>query len=137
MTAAILEIGSRIGSMKGIVFFCHGARQASWRVPFDEILAEFRRQCPQIPAQLAFLEMMSPGLIEAVEMLVQEGADEVDVIPLFLAPGGHTQRDLPELLAQVRQRWPQLQLLTRPTLTESTRVRQAIVETAFAQAGAL
>lgn len=123
--------------MKGIVFFSHGARQVSWRAPFDEILAEFRRQRPQVPAQLAFLEMMSPNLMEAVEVLVLAGVDQIDVIPLFLAPGGHTQRDLPELLAQVRLRWPQLQLHTGPTLTESTRVRQAIVEAAFAQAGAL
>lgn len=81
--------------------------------------------------------MMSPDLMEAVDALLQAGVDEIDVIPLFLAPGGHTQRDLPELIAQVRQRWPQLQLHTRPTLTESVQVRQAIVEAAFSQAGAL
>jgi sirohydrochlorin cobaltochelatase len=118
--------------MRGILFFCHGARLDSWRQPFEAILAQSLRERPEIPAALAFLEMMQPDLFDAVAQLHAQGALTVDVIPLFLAPGSHTQRDLPQLLDDARQRWPELTFRVAPTLTESPAVREAIVQAAFA-----
>ncbi len=117
--------------MRGILFFCHGARQDSWRVPFDAILAQSRRDQPQVPVTLAFLEMMKPDFFEALAELQTQGVCSVDVVPLFLAPGSHTQRDLPLLLEQARKRWPGLVFRVGPTLTESAPLREAIVKAAF------
>lgn len=117
--------------MRGILFFGHGARQPSWRVPFDAIVAQTRRARPDALVELAFLELMQPDLQTATESLVRQGADRIDVYPLFLAPGGHTQRDLPELIAQAQARWPQLRFSVAPTLAESAQMRDAIVRAAL------
>lgn len=118
--------------MKGILFFCHGARQASWRAPFDDIVAQLRRERPEVPVALAFLEMMQPDFFEAIESLRAADVDQIDVVPLFLAPGSHTQRDLPRLLEQACERWPTLGFAVAPTLTESAPLRAAIVQAALA-----
>ncbi len=117
--------------MRGILFFCHGARQDSWRVPFDAILAQSRHEQAQTPVALAFLEMMKPDFFDALAELRNQGVRSVDVIPLFLAPGSHTQRDLPELIQQAAARWPELVFRVAPTLTESAPLREAIVKAAF------
>jgi sirohydrochlorin cobaltochelatase len=126
-----------IRNMRGILFFCHGARSATWRAPFDAIVAQLRHDCPSALVELAFLEMMTPDLLTAAQTLVAQGADQIDVVPLFLAPGSHTQRDLPELIAQARARWPTREFSVAPTLTESAPLRAAIVAAALAgtQAG--
>jgi sirohydrochlorin cobaltochelatase len=123
--------------MRGILFFCHGARSPAWRAPFDAIVAQLRRDCPSALVELAFLEMMTPDLLTAAQTLVAQGADQIDVVPLFLAPGSHTQRDLPELISQARARWPTREFCVAPTLTESAPLRAAIVAAALAgtQAG--
>jgi sirohydrochlorin ferrochelatase len=121
--------------MRGILFFCHGARRDSWRQPFDAILAQSRQERPEVPAALGFLEMMKPDLFDAVAQLRAEGVLSIDVMPLFLAPGSHTQRDLPQLLDEALQRWPELTFQVAPTLTESPAVREAIVKVAFAHIG--
>ena len=100
-------------------------------MPFDAILAQSRREQPQIPVALAFLEMMQPDFFGALAELRNQGVGSIDVIPLFLAPGSHTQRDLPELLEQAARRWPELEFRVGPTLTESAPLREAIVKAAF------
>jgi sirohydrochlorin cobaltochelatase len=110
-----------------IVFFCHGARAASWREPFERIVADFRAARPGQRAELAFLERMSPSLPEVIERLAGEGVAAIRVVPLFLAPGSHTREDLPALLAAVGARWPSLDLSSTSTLTESPQIRAAIV----------
>lgn len=114
----------------GVIFFCHGARQSSWREPFEAILTAFRQRSPQTPAALAFLELMTPDFLTAAESLVGLGVTRIRVIPLFLAPGGHTRDDLPALVALARDRWPDRVWMIEPTLTELAVIRQAIVDAA-------
>ena len=110
-----------------IVFFCHGARAASWRAPFDRIVDDFRAQQPGQRVELAFLELMTPSLPEVIDRLARQGIRAIRVVPLFLAPGSHTREDLPALLADARSRWPDIVFESTSTLTESAPIRAAIV----------
>ena len=110
------------------VFFCHGSRSTDWRAPFDLLVWDYQRRDPLHPVRLAFLELMSPSLPEVLEELAAAGIESVQVFPLFLAPGAHTTRDLPALVAEVRQRRPALRVAIGPTLLESGPTRAALVE---------
>jgi sirohydrochlorin ferrochelatase len=56
------------------------------------------------------------------------------IVPLFLAPGAHTGRDLPALVARAAHDWPQLEIAIEPSLLESAALRRAIVQTLGASA---
>ena len=118
----------------GRLFFCHGARDARWREPFELIVASFRERRADEPAVLAFLELMEPGFDKAVGELVDAGVVAIQVVPLFLAPGKHTRVDLPALVGAARERWASVDFTILPTLTENPAVREAIVASAL-QAG--
>jgi sirohydrochlorin cobaltochelatase len=75
--------------MRGIVLFAHGARDPEWAQPVLAIRDAVRRQRPENPIVLAFLEIMQPTLEAAVAELVDEGASSIMVFPLFMAQGGH------------------------------------------------
>ena len=110
-----------------VVFFCHGSRDARWREPFDRIVAAFRQRHPGREVQLAFLELMQPPLPEVLDTLAASGHREIDVVPLFLAPGAHTNEDLPALVSAARSRWPGLCVTVAPTLTEAPQITAAII----------
>ncbi len=114
-------------SVKAVVFFCHGSRDPGWRAPFERVVDDYRRAHPDRAAHLAFLELMSPRLPEAIERCVEEGCDDLRIVPLFLAPGAHTERDLPALVADARARWPALSVSIGSTLMESAAVRAAVL----------
>lgn len=110
------------------VFFCHGSRNPDWRAPFDLLVAEYQQRFPLQPVRLAFLELMSPSMPDVLEELAGSGIIAVRVFPLFLAPGAHTGRDLPALVAQSRLRWPRLEVIIGPTLLESAQTRRAVLD---------
>lgn len=109
------------------IFFCHGARDARWREPFDAIVGAFETQYPLVPVSLAFLEFMQPTLDEVIDRFAQQGFESIRIVPLFLAAGGHTRRDLTAIVDGARERWPGCQFEVSPTLTESPEIREAIV----------
>ena len=81
--------------MKGLLLIAHGARSPDWAAPFHDMADRVRLARPDVPVELAFLELMSPTLSEAGERLVQAGCGSIEVLPLFLGGGGHVRRELP------------------------------------------
>ena|ERR1043166_4796879 len=90
--------------MRGLILFAHGARDPEWARPFERIRDRIAAQSPETFLELAYLELMSPSLAEAADCLVSAGADDIVVVPLFMAQGGHLKRDLPKLIDDLRIR---------------------------------
>jgi sirohydrochlorin cobaltochelatase len=109
-----------------ILFFAHGSRDANWRRPFDAILADFRGMHATKLAELAFLEFMTPDFASAAQALVDQGATQIRVIPLFLAEGAHTRRDLGALLEITQANHPDIRFSVSPAIGEIDSIRSAI-----------
>lgn len=112
---------------KAIVLFGHGARDARWREPFDRLVTLWKAQYPNVRVELAFLELMQPGLEEAILSLVTAGATEVVVIPVFFGQGGHLRNDFPVLVSACQEKFPWLKLSATPAVGEDAAVLQAII----------
>lgn len=83
----------------GIVLLAHGARDPSWREPFERILDRVQSGA-EGPASLAFLDHMEPGVSSACEQLAALGVSKIVLVPLFLGVGGHVKGDVPKLVAE-------------------------------------
>ena len=112
--------------MRGLVLFAHGARDPEWARPFEAIRDRVRAQRPEYPIALAYLELMSPRLEEAIDTLVAEGASSITVCPLFMAQGGHLKQDLPRMLEPVRARHRHIPISLEPPIGEVPELLEAI-----------
>jgi len=63
----------------GLILFAHGARDPAWARPFEAVAAEVLRAQPTLALRLAYLEIMSPDLIEAGRQLAAQGSTRVRV----------------------------------------------------------
>ena len=115
-------------AVRGLILFAHGSRDPAWREPFERLLADLRERDPARPVVLAFLELMTPSLPEALEAMAAAGTTAIRVVPLFLAPGRHTRRDLPGLVADFLDRRPGVDVAIAPTVLESAVLRAALAE---------
>jgi len=120
---------------RAIVLFAHGARDPRWAEPFEAVAARVRAALPGGRVALAFLELMTPTLADAVAGLVAEGATAVDVVPLFLGTGGHVRNDLPLLVDSLRRAHPALALRLHPAIGEHASVVEAMARAAVDAAG--
>ncbi|MDP5238368.1 CbiX/SirB N-terminal domain-containing protein [Uliginosibacterium sp. 31-16] len=112
--------------MHSIVLFAHGARDPEWARPLQRLREVVLMRSPEADVRLAFLEFMRPSLAEAVDACVHAGATRVDIVPVFLAQGGHVRRDVPLILQAARERHPELTLELRAALGEMPEVIEAM-----------
>jgi sirohydrochlorin cobaltochelatase len=112
--------------MRGIVLFAHGARDPQWARPFEEIRERVRASRPEYPIEVAYLELMSPTLEEAIQSVVNEGAPAVTVFPLFMAQGGHLKQDLPKILDAIRANHPRIPIALESAIGEVPEILDAI-----------
>lgn len=54
----------------------------------------------------AFMELAEPSIGDAVRRAADSGATTVAVLPYFLHPGRHQQKDIPELVAEAADTRP-------------------------------
>ncbi len=116
-------------SKHGMILFGHGARDARWKEPFTRLagkLAASRGNAA--PVDLAFLELMTPGLPEAIDTQAAQGCTAITVVPVFFGQGGHIRRDLPALIAQCQAAHPDLRIDCATAVGEDDGVLDAIVQ---------
>ena len=113
-------------SRQALLLFAHGARDPRWARPFEALARRLRLARPGLPVSLAYLELMSPRLPQAVAELAAQGCTDISIVPVFLGQGGHVLRDLPALLEQVRTAHPGVTLKLADAVGESEAVQAAM-----------
>jgi ligand-binding SRPBCC domain-containing protein len=131
-TARILA-GNREGTTtSALVLIALGSRDPSWRRTFDELCRDLGGDEAGQGVRLAFLQFDRPTLAEAVEDCAAAGAKKIRVLPLFLATGGHVNREIPAAVEEIRTARPDLELDLLPSLGEHPRILDALADTARA-----
>lgn len=92
----------------GVILFAHGSRDPLWRLPIDAVAQRMQQQWPDMPVACAFLELTTPALPEVVEALMKQGLTDLRIVPMFLGVGRHAREDLPQLVEDLRQAYPQV-----------------------------
>lgn len=112
---------------RALVLLAHGARDPLWALPLERLReAIAARVAPDTAVSCAFLEFMTPSVSRALDEAAAAGAEEITVVPVFLAAGGHVKRDLPRILEAFAAGHPQLKLTLEETLGERADVIAAM-----------
>ena len=120
---------------QGLILYAHGARDPRWAEPFLRLLNRIREKRPSLPAELAFLDYLEPNLMTAVQGLVQQGCDQVRIVPLFFGRGGHLREDLPHQLQAVGEALPQVGFDIAEAAGEADPVIEALADFALSDGG--
>lgn len=113
-------------SDRAIILFAHGARDPEWALPFGIIREQLQAARPELQVVLAFQDFMTPTLEAAVAQAAAQGAKRMDLVPLFMAQGGHLKQDLPRLVGKLREQHPQIELRVMPAIGDAPEILQAI-----------
>jgi sirohydrochlorin ferrochelatase len=92
-----------------VVLVAHGSRAPEANEAHIELVQSVR-EAAEVDVRPAFLELAEPSVPDAIDHAVDDGATRVLVQPHFLAPGNHTTRDIPELVAAARRRHPGIRI---------------------------
>lgn len=95
-------------SNQALAVIAHGSRNEDANREFLQLVCDLAGVVEDYDAvRGCFLELAEPSLAQAVEALVDTGAQRIHVYPLFFNQGKHVVRDIPELVAEQQQRFPE------------------------------
>jgi sirohydrochlorin ferrochelatase len=95
-------------SASALVLVDHGSREAAANAVVEDVAEALRGRLADRIVEVAHLELAEPGLAEAISRCVARGARRIVVQPFFLAPGRHSARDVPRIVAEQQARHPQV-----------------------------
>ena len=118
-----------------LILFAHGSRDPEWAAPLQRVCALVRAQAPALRVELAFLELTQPSLPDVAATMVGEGYARVVVLPMFIAQGGHLKHHLPQIIDELRARYPQTRFEQATALGDADSIVQAMVAHVLTLAG--
>ena len=77
-----------------VVLVAHGSRKPAWREPLDRMAARIAETTGPAGVRVCFLEKMEPGFDTVLDEAAADGVAHLRVLPMFMAPGLHTQQDI-------------------------------------------
>lgn len=82
----------------GILLISHGSRLNYNREFITDVFNQYKSNTDYIVGQ-GFMELMEPTIPQAVSKLIENNdVDRLIAVPVFIAPGVHTTRDIPTIL---------------------------------------
>ena len=114
--------------LKALLLVAHGSRRALSNAETGALTSHIRElESPFDLVEHAFLEMAEPTIGQVGEKLIAAGAGEIVVMPCFMATGRHVAEDIPEEVAQLQARHPNLPIHLAPHLGAATGLADLIL----------
>jgi sirohydrochlorin cobaltochelatase len=108
------------------VLLSHGSRDASADLEMKKCAKAYQARHPEITVRFAYLELAEPFFIYELEKAAQ-AFKIVRILPLFLFPGSHLKKDIPEIIKNVQAKNPQTQFQLAPSLGTSPVMAELIL----------
>jgi precorrin-8X/cobalt-precorrin-8 methylmutase len=94
-----------------VLFLGHGSRARSASEAMEATVAAAQRRAGYEIVACGYLEFSQPTIPEAIRRCVEAGATRIVAIPYFLHVGMHMVRDLPRVLREEREQYPQVEFV--------------------------
>jgi sirohydrochlorin ferrochelatase len=111
-----------------ILMMAHGSRISEANDAAREIAALVKKMTLFDIVEVSFREQHLPNIQQGVDACVAQGAQRILLVPYFLYMGAHVLEDLPEELAQAKERHPGIEMVLGKHLGVHNKLAEIVVE---------
>ena len=88
--------------------------------------------CNNNCVKVAYLQFAEPGLSDAIRECVLDGAKRIIIHPYFLSSGVHVTKDIPEIIEEARDMYPDREFIYTEPLGIHEKIVQVVMERIYA-----
>ncbi|MFT5171129.1 MAG: sirohydrochlorin cobaltochelatase [Candidatus Marinamargulisbacteria bacterium] len=119
-------------SASALILIVHGSSDDKWCDQFRNWTQQLKKELGKDRVFLAFMEIADPSLEKVVKEEARKGKTEFQVLPIFMSSGGHVDKDIPKLIAEIRRSKPDLSITQLPPIGIHPEVRETMTRVAGA-----
>ena len=117
---------------KGLIIVAHGSRKETSN---KEVMVLGEKVASLLGhyyayVMTAFLEFTSPSLEESILSSIEQGMNEIVILPYFLASGNHVTRDIPEVVAKIQASHPDVKMILKAHIGSASSMATLLVDMA-------
>ena len=111
-----------------ILLMAHGSRIAEANDAVREIAALVKKMTGYDIVEVSFREQHKPDIQQGIDACVAQGAERIMLVPYFLYMGAHVREDLPEEMAEAKERHPRVEFVMGKHLGVHRKLAEVVVE---------
>ena len=98
--------------MKVLILIAHGSRISAANQEIIDLAQLLQCRANKTYSQVvpAFLELADPSIPDAIQQVIDSGANEVVLLPYFLASGKHVETDIPSEVEKKQLEHPHIDI---------------------------
>ena len=118
--------------MKSLLLVAHGSRRASSNDEVRELTRTVADRAGESFGYIdcAFLELADPSIPDGIQRCIDQGANEVVVVPYFLSAGRHVAEDIPAEVRIKQIQHPQIDIRIAPYLGLNQQIPELLLQAA-------
>jgi len=100
----LFSLNSNAKDKLGLLIIAHGAPHKEWNKPVlnlekdvKELISQ-KKGNPFLEIKVALMEFNEPSIYTAVKIFEKKSIEKIYALPIFIAPSGHSARDIPTIL---------------------------------------
>lgn len=97
---------------EAVLLLAHGSRRVEANEEWVAIWQLFAKRHQDLLIAGSFIEFAEPDLENGVRLLVEQGAEKIYIVPLFLTVGNHLRQNIPDRLKTLQEEYPNIILET-------------------------
>ena len=97
--------------MQAVIILGHGSRVPQAAKDMQKIAALLKEKYDLEMVEICQMSRLGPHYPETLDRCVEKGATEVIVIPYFLNKGLHIHLDIPEMMKEGAEKYPQVKMI--------------------------
>lgn len=113
--------------MKSALFILGHGSQAQ---EADEIFFQIVEQVKKISSfeliGMGSLQISEPTFEEGIAVLIEQGAEKIVIVPMFIFLGNHVKFDIPEELEKLREKYPHIDFVMAKHIGADARIAAII-----------
>ena len=117
-----------VSDMKGILVLAHGSREKDTENTLMEIISMLKAELEECIIDIAFLQFNEVNLSKGLDKLVQEGVDDIKVIPCFLFDGVHIRKYIPKEIEEYLKDKPHIKIHLGRTIGADERLAAILAD---------
>lgn len=109
-----------------VILLGHGSRAEKANKVFASMVENLAGRLDYQHVAGAAMELTEPTLETRVDEFVDYGIDSIIILPLFLFPGIHVQRDIPEMVEKLENKYPEVEFKLGDIIGDDDRLTEIL-----------